>query len=44
MLNIGGKERTEKNFRDLTTATGLKIVGIHKAQATDVAVIECVKA
>ncbi|KIW32316.1 uncharacterized protein PV07_03870 [Cladophialophora immunda] len=43
MMNLGGKERTEKMFDDLTASAGLKMVGVHKSLATDVAVIECVK-
>ncbi|OAL18498.1 hypothetical protein AYO20_11745 [Fonsecaea nubica] len=43
MMNLGGKERTEKMFDDLTASAGLKIIGVHKSLATDVAVIECVK-
>lgn len=44
MMNLGGKERTEKMFAQLTASAGLKMVGVHKSLATDVAVIECVKA
>ncbi|KIW62740.1 hypothetical protein, variant [Phialophora macrospora] len=44
MMNLGGKERTEKMFDALTASAGLKMVGVHKSLATDVAVIECVKA
>lgn len=44
MMNLGGKERTEKMFQALTASAGLRIVGVHKSLATDVAVIECVKA
>ena len=44
VLNLGGKERTEKMFDSLTASAGLKMVGVHKSLATDVAVIECVKA
>jgi len=44
MMNLGGKERTEKMFRELAAMAGLKVVGFHKSLATDVAVIECEKA
>jgi hypothetical protein len=44
VMNLGGKERTEKMFDQLTKAAGLKIVKVHKSLAIDVAVIECVKA
>jgi hypothetical protein len=43
MMNLGGKERTEKMFDTLIASAGLKMVGVHKSLATDVAVIECVK-
>ena len=29
MLAIGGKERTERQYRDLLDAAGLKLVAIH---------------
>jgi hypothetical protein len=44
VMNLGGKERTEKMFDALTASAGLKMVKLHKSLATDVAVIECVKA
>jgi len=44
VMNLGGKERTEKMFEALTKRSGLKFVKVHKSLATDVAVIECVKA
>jgi O-methyltransferase domain len=44
MLNIGGKERSAADFEALTKAAGLKIVKIHKSEATDVGLVECVKA
>lgn len=44
MMNLGGKERTEEMFGELVASAGLKMVGLHKSLATDVAVIECVKA
>ncbi|ETN38171.1 uncharacterized protein HMPREF1541_06202 [Cyphellophora europaea CBS 101466] len=44
MMNLGGKERTEKMFGELVASAGLKVIGVHKSLATDVAVIECVKA
>lgn len=44
MLNIGGKERTAANFESLTASAGLRIVAMHRAEATDVGVIECVRA
>jgi len=44
MMNLGGKERTEKMFRAVAAAAGLKVIGVHPSLATDVAVIECEKA
>jgi hypothetical protein len=43
MLGIGGKERSEKVFQNLAAASGLKILGFHKAKGTEVGVVECVK-
>lgn len=44
VLNLGGKERTEKMFNDLTSSAGLKLMKVWKSHGTDVAVIECEKA
>ena len=44
MMNLGGKERTEEMFRALADRAGLKVVGVYRSLATDVAVVECVKA
>lgn len=44
MMNVGGKERTAQMFEELVAMSGLKVVKIHKSDATDVGVVECVKA
>lgn len=42
MLNLGGKERTEEDWKALLDSVGLAIVGIwRKEKAADVAVMEC---
>lgn len=43
MACLGGKERTLRNFEEITAKTGLKIVGVHRNEGTDAAVVECVK-
>jgi hypothetical protein len=44
MLGLGGKERTKKNWEELTASAGLKIVKYWTLEGTEVATIECVKA
>lgn len=44
MGNIGGKERIEDEFRNITTEAGLRVVGVYRTEGTEVAVVECVKA
>ena len=44
MLNLGGKERTEKMFYDLTSSAGLELIKVWKSPGTEVAVMECKKA
>lgn len=43
LMNIGGKERTEKDWRTLIATAGLEIVKFWNAEATEVSVIECKK-
>lgn len=40
MMAIGGKERTEQNFRDVADEAGLKVDGVWRAEGTTYAVIE----
>ncbi|KAL1888090.1 hypothetical protein Sste5346_009777 [Sporothrix stenoceras] len=44
MACLGGKERTLRNFEEITAQSGLKIVGVHRNEGTDAAIVECVKA
>ncbi|KAI5777265.1 O-methyltransferase [Geopyxis carbonaria] len=50
MLNIGGKERSEKDFHKITRDAGLKVVAFHRVPGAasmaggDFAVVECVRA
>lgn len=44
MMNLGGKERTKKNWEYLVDMSGLKLLNIHMTPGTDVAIIECGKA
>jgi hypothetical protein len=41
MMNIGGKERTEKNFHDIVGRSGLKVTGVFKTEANKMGVVEC---
>lgn len=43
MACLGGKERTLHNFEAITAQAALKIVGVHRNEGTDAAVVECVK-
>jgi hypothetical protein len=43
LMNIGGKERTERNFHDIVGRSGLKVTGIYKTEANKMGVVECVK-
>jgi hypothetical protein len=43
MLNIGGKERTLKNFQDLAARAGLKVVKHWPSKTSAVGVVECEK-
>jgi O-methyltransferase domain len=43
MLNIGGKERTLKNFQDLAVRAGLKVVKHWPSKTSAVGVVECEK-
>ena len=40
MLCIGGKERTEGNFRKVLGEVGLKVDGVYRAEGTTFAIIE----
>jgi len=40
MLCIGGKERTEKGFRDVLDQAGLKVDGIHRAPGLEFGIVE----
>ena len=42
MAVIGGKERTEAEFRDITVQAGLEVKGVFKAGGAYVGVVECV--
>ncbi|CAK7222888.1 hypothetical protein SBRCBS47491_005017 [Sporothrix bragantina] len=44
MACLGGKERTLRNFEDITAQAELKITGVYRNEGTDAAVVECVKA
>ena len=44
LSTIGGKERTEEEFRKITARAGLRITGIHYSDKTEFALIECEKA
>lgn len=43
MLNIGGKERTLKNFQNLASRAGLKFVKHWPSKTSAVSVVECEK-
>jgi O-methyltransferase domain len=44
MINIGGKERTLKNFTKIAEEAGLKVDGLHMSKHTPVGIVECSKA
>ncbi|KAK3994361.1 Demethylsterigmatocystin 6-O-methyltransferase [Cladorrhinum sp. PSN332] len=44
MLNLGGKLRDEKMYRELATAAGLKVVKYHARKGDPVCVVECARA
>ncbi|KAB8067549.1 S-adenosyl-L-methionine-dependent methyltransferase [Aspergillus leporis] len=44
LSTIGGKERTEENFRDIAARAGLKVTGVHYSDKAEFAMIECGKA
>lgn len=44
LINIGGKERTFKNFQDLAARSGLKVVKHWPSSTSVMGVIECKKA
>ncbi len=37
---MGGKERTEEDFRKLFDSVGLEVVGIHRAQGAAAGIVE----
>ncbi|CAK7229134.1 hypothetical protein SCUCBS95973_007117 [Sporothrix curviconia] len=42
MACLGGKERTLRNFEDITVQAALEIKGVYRNEGTDAAVVECV--
>lgn len=44
MLNLGGKLRNEKMYRELTKIAGLRVVKYHARKGDPVCVVECARA